>query len=472
MLACEIVWLNGYIVWRAIKMWSPDLSAGQGPLYLRLVEAMAGAIAAGELKVGERLPPQRQLAWHLNINPSTVAKAFREAAKRHLIAGEVGRGTWVLGQSSEAELFELKQRGQSRTIDLSTHIPAVRSDDNDLGQALSALLQREQGVSEFLDYHTPHGLQRIRLAAARWLAQLGYPIAANHCVVTSTAQNALLVTLLASCGKNETVLVDELTFPGMKAVARQLGLRLHGVKADAEGLLPDALDLALRTTGAGVLVSDPTLQNPTGSSMGDARRRAITDLVSRHGILFIEEYVIGALSGLPPVTVAIRNDSVLISSFAKAVAPGIRFAVVAGGHPVIDKLCAESHASSWQLSPLMAEVACQWINSGVAERRRQWQWSETCRRYRLFRRIFPTTDYPGNSKVCSHVWLPVNGDSDQVAERCRELGVEVVPASTFAVGRSCPQCIRVSLTAARDLQQLKIALEIIRDIGVVRRGVI
>ena len=44
-------------------VWIPSLPDSDQPRYLALVEAIAGAIEQGELKVGERLPPQRRLAW-------------------------------------------------------------------------------------------------------------------------------------------------------------------------------------------------------------------------------------------------------------------------------------------------------------------------------------------------------------------------------------------------------------------------
>ena len=450
-------------------MWTPDLSRGSGPLYLRLVDAMAEAIANGTLAVGEQLPPQRQLAWRLEINLSTVTKAFHEATKRHLIAGEVGRGTYVLGQSAEAALFNLKQLPDRAAVDLSTHLPACPENDRELDRTLAKMLTEDQGLTSHLQYFSPHTLQKIRMAAAKWLESFGYHTSPAQCLATSTAQHALMITLLAACDRDDTVLVDELTFPGMKAVAKQLGLKLHGIAMDEQGIRPEALALAVRTTGARVLVSDPTLQNPTAAVMGEERRQQITELITAEGLLFIEEYVIGVLSGRPPLSNDIRKHSVLISGFAKSVSPGVRFAVIASEHPVLATLQAEPYTTSWQLSPLMAEVACRWIHSGIASRRRQWQRAEIARRYQLFKSIFPSQEYPGNEQICSHVWLAVNDAADAVANQCHDKGVEVVAASTFAVGRHHPDAIRVSLTAARDLQQLTIGLQRLKQLAVVRR---
>ena len=154
-------------------MWSPDLTPYSGPLYLRIVAAMAQAINSGELAEGDKLPPQRQLAWQLNINLSTVTKAFQEASKRHLIYGEVGRGTFILGKSSEAALFKLKKENPDQLIDLSTHVPALNPVDHPvdhsasnaakspLAKTLTALLSNENDIGDLLNYHTY--TQNIRL---------------------------------------------------------------------------------------------------------------------------------------------------------------------------------------------------------------------------------------------------------------------------------------------------------------------
>ena len=97
-------------------MWTPKLTNSKEPIYQQLANEMAKGIASGELKVGEKLPPQRQLAWHLNINLSTVTKAFQLATQRHLISGEVGKGTYVLAQSCEAQLYKLKENTRSERI--------------------------------------------------------------------------------------------------------------------------------------------------------------------------------------------------------------------------------------------------------------------------------------------------------------------------------------------------------------------
>ena len=69
--------------------------------YTALVDELAAAIAAGGLKVGERLPPQRQFAYEKGIAASTAARVYAELLHRGLVVGEVGRGTFVAGQTPQ-----------------------------------------------------------------------------------------------------------------------------------------------------------------------------------------------------------------------------------------------------------------------------------------------------------------------------------------------------------------------------------
>ncbi|MFC3121617.1 aminotransferase-like domain-containing protein [Agaribacter flavus] len=488
------------------KIWVPNLeevllaSTPPKPLYQQIVDAMAHDIASGKLAIGEKLPPQRRLAWHLGINLSTVTKAFRQAAKQQLISGEVGRGTYVLGQSAEAELFLLNQSAEKNVIDLSTHQPAQLLDidgkDNALELAIAKLSEQTSGLSEYLNYQSPSFVAELKIAGAKWLSGLGYKISSQHCLITNTAQNALMISLMACCQKDEVVLVNELTFPGMKALAKQMGIKLYGVKSDHLGLVPEALALAIRSTGAKVMVSDPLYQNPTAASMNDRRMNDIKAIIRDEKLLFIEEYVIGTLSGRAPISADIQSQSIVISSFAKAISPGIRFAVIAGKHAVFNQISQQSHATSWQLSPLTAAIAKLWIDDGTAYHRTKAQQREIAMRFRLFAKAFPkhvkthkvnveplhTNKFKDNVQnaegeniahgipICSHVWLQVSRDADFVADQLKKQGVRVVPASVFAVSHKFPNAIRVSLTAAKSHEELVRALNIIKQSGFIKSG--
>ena len=81
--------------------WKPDISSMKPPLYKSLASAMEDDILNGILKPGDKLPPQRELADFLDINLSTITRAFKICELKGLISGHIGRGTYV---SSDAHI--------------------------------------------------------------------------------------------------------------------------------------------------------------------------------------------------------------------------------------------------------------------------------------------------------------------------------------------------------------------------------
>ena len=71
----------------------------RAPTLQPLVDELAAAIAAGRFVPGARLPPQRVLARERGLAASTVTLAYQALARRGLVVGETGRGTFVRGAS-------------------------------------------------------------------------------------------------------------------------------------------------------------------------------------------------------------------------------------------------------------------------------------------------------------------------------------------------------------------------------------
>uniref|UniRef100_E6VEB8 Transcriptional regulator, GntR family with aminotransferase domain n=1 Tax=Rhodopseudomonas palustris (strain DX-1) TaxID=652103 RepID=E6VEB8_RHOPX len=448
-------------------MWTPDLTGRNPVRYVAIVEALAEAIASGVLRPGDRLPTHRELAWRLEVNVSTVSRAYAEASRRHLISGEVGRGTYVLSESREAVLFVLKEPNDNtalRVIDLSTNVPAIDPSTTDLDLAL-ADIAGDGGLAAALDHPTPSLIARTRATAASWVAARGLELRPTDIVPTAGAQQALLAVLLAVCKAGEPVLVEEPTFPGIKALARQLGLPLHGVTMDAQGIVPEALDRAARATSARIVVLVPALQNPTGATMSEARRAEVAEIAKRRDLQIIEDDIYGTLAATPPLAMLLPDRCTLVTSFSKSVAAGLRFGLVAGAGPVARAVAAEPQTTLWPLAPLMAEIACRWMEDGTALRRAKWQRDEVGVRHRLARRVLPNGRV-GNPPPSPHAWLAAPPEMADPVAGCRAVGIDVVSAATFAVTRAAPPRIRISLTAAETRAELGRALDRLAAVGI------
>ncbi|NBA97933.1 PLP-dependent aminotransferase family protein [Pseudomonas sp. R5(2019)] len=445
-------------------MWTPVLADSEQPRYLALVEAIARAIETGELKVGERLPPQRRLAWNLGLNPSTTMQAYREAARRHLVSGEVGRGTYVLAGSKEATLFRLKHPGDRPSlIDLSTNVPVIDDSNTDMAESLARLLH-VGSTAHLQHYLSAQDLALARARGAAWLQTRGLNLPAQQILFCAGAQQGLFSALLSVCQPGEPVLVEAFTAPGIKAACRQLRLPLHGVAMDQRGILADDLDRMARATGAKVVVLTPTLQNPTAACMNEQRQHEVAEVVRQHDLLVIEDDVYGALAPTPPLSRLLGRHGLLVTSLSKTVAPGLRLGWMAAEPEVLERIDPHAQATHWNVSPLCLSVASQWIEDGTARRRLAWQVEEVEQRWRLARKILGAALYD-TGVPSPHVWVNCASSAAAATLACRAVEVEVVPMEVFAVKQSDTQAIRVSLSAARNRAELKVALERIAQVG-------
>lgn len=443
-------------------MWMPTLNDSPQPRYLALVDAIAQAIACGELKPGERLPPQRRLAWALGWNPSTTMQAYREAARRHLVSGEVGRGTYVLAGSQEATLFLLQQvDDHAALIDLRTNVPAIDHAAQSDAQALSWLLDTHQAI-RLQSYLSAADLLQARVQGAAWFKGRGLALAVDNIMLCTGAQQGLFTVLLSLCQAGEPVLVEAVTAPGIKAACAQLRLPMHGVALDQQGIVPEDFDRMIRATGARIAVLTPTLQNPTSAVMGAERKQAIAQIARRHGVWVIEDDVYGALTDSPPLYGFLPDFGVLISSLSKTVAAGVRLGWIVASPQLLARIDPHAQSAHWGISPVCMAIASQWISDGTARQRVQWQIAEVARRWRLAKKLLGPLMYQTQTPS-PHIWLTVAAGDVVLAEVCRAAGVGVVPADVFAVKSSTSNAVRISLTAADSAQVLNVALERIRS---------
>jgi DNA-binding transcriptional MocR family regulator len=140
------------------------------------------------------------------------------------------------------------------------------------------------------------------------------------------------------------------------------------------------------------------------------------------------------------------------TTLSKTVAAGLRIGFIWGKGPLIERLNAATYATSWTISPLMMEVAIQWIESGIARDRITWQRQETEARHRMAATIFPQLR---GMPASPHIFIRT-----QAPARLFELGgVRVAPSSAFSRRTEADTGIRISLSTASSRSELAAALQ-------------
>lgn len=439
-------------------IWTPDLTRRRGPLFTALADAIVDAVQAGRLQPGDRLPPQRDLADALGITVSTVTRGYAEAARRGLIGGEVGRGTYVRPPA----FGPITGAKASHAIDLSinTLLPVAHADE------LVARFGADAGrlpAERLLGYQPPHARPELRAAGAAWLGRAGLEVSPDEVVVTLGAQHALAVVFGTICAPGDEILTEPLTYPGIKAVASLFHLALRPVDADHEGVRPEALEAAATRGRARALYCMPSIQNPTGATMSLRRRREITSVAARIGLTIVEDDTYGfLLEGLPTLCSLAPDYCCYVTTLSKSLAPALRVGFIRAPSRWIDRLAASIFATTVMVAAPGAEVAAKWIADGTVDRVVRWKRAEIAARQRLARRRLKMRRVEGR-RYCPHLWLrlPERWTADDYAREVQARGVIITPAREFAVGRHMPNAVRVCLGAAPQRDVLDRALRIL-----------
>ncbi|NOK38940.1 PLP-dependent aminotransferase family protein [Corallococcus exercitus] len=446
--------------------WKPRLKRSDGPLYGALVDALAADISAGKLRAGDRLPTHRELASTLGASLGTVTRAYAEAERRGLIWSQVGNGTFVR-DLQEGDRYS-PQLDRTR-IDLGpTAVPIVPGDVGHL--ALAAALRRlgeraDLGALSGYQAHAGTGAQRA--AGVRWLELAGVPATSDEVLVCGGAQHATLMvlSLLANPGG---LLVEDVTYPGVLAAAEFLRLPTHPVAIDAEGLVPEALAEACRRTQARVLYCTPTNHNPTTAIMPLKRRQALVEVCREFDVTLIENGALAPLVAKAPAPLAALapERTYHLASLSKAVLPALRVGYIRA--PAHARLSLEQAAAAtvWSGSPLLHELATQWVTDGTAESLRDARRAEATARQSLAAKVLKGHPYVAHASAY-FLWMPIpeHRRATGLVEEAAARDVLLGPAHLFSARPGhAPNALRVSLGAAGSREELERGLKTLAEL--------
>lgn len=214
--------------------------------YRRLADRLADDIAAGRLKPGERLPPQRVFARRRGIAGSTAGRVYGELVRRGLVVGEVGRGTFVRAVPAAPLGRALTEPATAAPVNLELNYPSAPGQAELLAPALAPLL-RPDVLAEALLPAPADGTTAARNAAAGLLATPGWQPGPCQLLFTGNARQAIAATLASLVRPGGRLGVEPLTYPVVKEIAARLGITLVPLAADEDGPLPESVAAAHRT---------------------------------------------------------------------------------------------------------------------------------------------------------------------------------------------------------------------------------
>jgi 2-aminoadipate transaminase len=221
---------------------------------------------------------------------------------------------------------------------------------DDLIAAATAVLAREgRTLAAYRLDSGPLGHRGLReFLAAKLKREAGISCHSDDILITSGSLQGLDLVNGALLASGDTVLIEQETYQGSLTRLARLGVTAIGIPLDREGMRVDAVAAALeklkrRNVKPKYIYTIPTVQNPTGTIMGEARRRELLKLSDIYGVPIFEDDCYADLvwdGRRPPAIYAMseRGGVIHIGSFSKSIAPALRIGFLVAEWDVLSRI--------------------------------------------------------------------------------------------------------------------------------------
>ncbi len=434
--------------------------------------ALEQDIQTGRLVEGDRLPPQRELAYQLGVTLGTITRAYAEAERRKLVRGETGRGTFVTRTANVHSPLMLTPGTEGiQSYDLARN-PGLTHLNPDLGQMLRELSD-DPLVNSLNDYGPSVGTRCHRETGAQFLSQFyGAPANASQTLVTCGAQHGIQIAMLAMFNRGDAIAVDEMIYPPVLSVLPALGLQIVPIEAERDkngqmgAMSADALEEACTKRGIRGVFLIANAQNPTTHTLSNAERQRLATVIEKHNLTIIEDdpYTPFISHKQKSFLELVPENTVLIGSPSKVMSAGLRIGYIHVPGNVKTAFANAIGESTWMAAPLNAEIVSRWITGGQLKETLHRKRKVLRQRYQYIKEMFPdNTLQGGEEKLFTWLQLPQQQSAERVEQAALLRGVEVLSHRNFqAMSRTDINALRVSLSSIAHHKHFEEAISLLK----------
>jgi DNA-binding transcriptional MocR family regulator len=444
--------------------WRPDKTKLRRPKYKFLADLLERDILDGKLQENVQLPPQRELADFLDVNLSTITKAYKICELKGLVYATVGRGTFVSPNLENPPT--LMDRNDAPLIEMGLVLPFY--EHNELIRDLTLEVLDRPFAERYFEYGSVRKTMAHQVVACQWLNRFNVGAREENVMITAGSQNALAVVLVSLFRSGDGIVTDPYTYPNFIGLANMLDIRLFAAKSDDCGMMPGELDKLCRVYRPKGIYLMPTRNNPTNVGMDDERRKEIARVIEKHELLLIEDDIYAFLCPQYPIPLAsvIPERTIYVSGVSKPLCAGIRVAFVSFPNGCRSALEHGLYNHILNVPLLNVEIVAEAIRRGIDVTLMKKKREAAAERNRLFFEQFPLLGNERN-KMSYFQWLslPAGCSGKSFELQAKKRGLKIYGSERFAVGNiNGWSAVRVAVCAPPNENELKRGLTVIKEL--------
>jgi 2-aminoadipate transaminase len=324
----------------------------------------------------------------------------------------------------------------------------------EIREATLSLLTEES--SSVLQYAVSEGYLPLREFLAKRYTDQGIPVSPDEILITNGSQQGLDLCGKIFLDKGDRVLLESPSYLGAIQAFSAYQPEFHSVTLQPDGVDTTELSEILWEHEIKLFYGIPNFQNPTGISYSEEKRKKTAELLQQHATIFIEDDPYGEIrfSGqhLPPIKKFLPDQTILLGSFSKTIAPGLRMGWVVAKKEIIEKMIVAKQACDLHSNFLSQRI----IHRLLSEHDMEWHILKITQLYSkqkdfmidMIRKYFPEEIQYTNPEGGMFIWLtlPLYMDANELLEEASKQKIAFVPGQTFFLNRKGHNTIRLNFT--------------------------
>ncbi|MDM0019607.1 aminotransferase-like domain-containing protein [Variovorax saccharolyticus] len=347
----------------------------------------------------------------------------------------------------------LKVTERPGIISLAGGLPSPKAFPiNAFAEACAEVLHKDGQAA--LQYGASEGYGPLREAVA---AMLPWPVDPAQVLITTGSQQGLDLVAKVLLDPGSRVLVETPTYLGALQAFSPMEPEPVSVASDSEGVVVD--DLIAKAQDARFVYLLPNFQNPTGRTMTEERRAAVSAAAAKAGLPIVEDNPYGELwfDQAPALPLTARNPEgcIYLGSFSKVLAPGLRLGFMVAPKSIFPKLLQAKQAADLHSPSFNQRMVHEVMKDGFLSRhvptiralyKRQCE-AMVAALQREMKGLSVEFVKPAGGMFL-WVRLPEGIDTVALLPKAVERGVAFVPGAPFYAGEGDPRTLRLSFVTA------------------------
>ena len=346
-------------------------------------------------------------------------------------------------------------------------------------EAATTVLKREGATLATYGLNSgPLGYRPLRaFLAGKLKGHAGIACSPDEILITSGSMQGLELVNSLLLSRGDTVLIERETYGGALTKLNRIGAKAVGIPLDAEGLRLDVLkqkleELKQEGIKPKYIYTIPTVQNPTGAIMGEARRRELIKLAAEHGVMIFEDECYSDLvwgGERPKSLYALANGEgvIHIGSFSKSIAPALRVGYIVAKWDVLSRILGlKQDAGSGALEQMvLAEFCARHFADHVPRLSKALHTKLQTLREALAEQFGTAAEF-GDPPGGIYLWikLPDNVDTVKLAQAALAAGVSLNPGPEWSTDKDYAKCRLRLCFANPEAETIRKGIEVLADV--------